>query len=140
MSCGKRSIMRKMLITLLGFVPLVALCNAAEAAESYPTYLCKTASEPIRYDAVMLIDHAENPKLRGVVTLEDLTSLPADFTAVKNGPWRSYDGLVAPNKTDTMWVDGLERTVALAKSSKFGWVLIKNRDGGEMTISTCVAS
>lgn len=142
--------MRKFIATTFA---LSALCLAeagmAETAKLYPTYICKTASEPTRYDAVMLVDHAENPKLRGVVTLEDLTSLPADFTApaVQNAPWRSYDALVMEDTTATpwpaatLWVDGSGRTVGLALSHRkgMGWVLVKNREGGEMTISTCMA-
>ena len=135
--------MRKFITTTVAHsaLCLAGAAMATETAKPYPAYLCKTASEPIRYDAVMLVDHAENPKLRGVVTLEDLTSLPANITALGNGPWRTYDGLVVTGKsgaTDTMWVDGSERTVALAHSSH-GMVLIKNRVGGEMTISTCMS-
>ena len=132
--------MRKFITTTVALSAVyLAGAAVAETANPYPTYVCKTASEPTRYDAVMLVDHVENPKLRGVVTLEDLTSLPADFTAtaVRNGPWRSYSGLVT--NSGTVWVDGSERTVALAHSSTgLGWLLIKNRQGGEMTISTCV--
>ena len=101
--------MRKFITTTVAHS---ALCLAGAAmATRRPTtrILCKTASEPIRYDAVMLVDHAENPKLRGVVTLEDLTSLPANITALGNGPWRTYDGLVVTGKsgaTDTIRDDG----------------------------------
>ncbi len=133
-------------------IALSTLCLAgaarAETAKPYPTYICKTTVAPIRYDAVMLIDHADNPKLRGVVTLEDLTSLPADFTApaVQNAPWHSYDALVVEDTTATpwpaatLWVDGSGRTVGLALSHHkgMGWLLVKNREGGEMTISTCM--
>ena len=143
---------------------LAIACATAATAEtaSYPTYLCQTQTDAgPEWDAVMIIDHGKPPvgqpvscpsvegmatpsgcKGRGVVTLEDMTTLPADFTpsAVRNVPWRSYNGMAVPDRThgglSTMWVDGSGRNVLLAQGNA-GWTLVKNIEGGDMTIGLC---